>query len=299
MGKGSQMPRPEDLGAPSNWGRWGAADERGTANLLTADGMRRAARLVRRGISYSLAAPLAPDGPNLPTRRPTWHVVTTRYQPSRQATFADDVVMMHTHGTTHIDALCHIYIGDTLYNGHPAHTILPTGAQRCGIQNAGPLVTRGVLLDIAAGRGVGHLNAGEAIEPDELDACARRQGLTLGPGDVVLVRTGWWQLFGVGPGERARFYAAEPGLSAACGHWFRERDLVAVGADNPAVEAISDWSAPLPVHRDIIWGCGGYLLEFLNLEQLARDRVHEFMFVTAPLGLEGGIGSPIVPLALV
>lgn len=293
------MPRPEEVGAPSNWGRWGADDERGTANLLSADGMRRAARLVRRGISYGLAAPLSPDGPNLPTRRPTWHVVTTRYQPSRQATFADDVVMMHTHGTTHIDALCHIFVGDKLYNGHPASAIQPMGAGRCGIQNVGPLVTRGVLLDIAGARGVAQLNGGEAIEPDELDACANRQGITLGAGDVVLVRTGWWRLFGAGPEARARFYATEPGLSAACGKWFREHDLIALGADNPAVEAVSDWTAPLNLHRDVIWGCGGYLLEFLDLEALARDRVYEFMFVAAPLRLEGGVGSPIVPLAMV
>lgn len=293
------MPRPEDVGAPSNWGRWGATDERGTANLLTADGTRRAARLVRRGISYNLAAPLSPDGPNLPTRRPTWHVVTTRFQPSRQATFADDVVMMHTHGTTHIDALCHVFIGDTLYNGHPAGSIQPGGAGRCGIQHVGAVVTRGVLLDIAGARGVPHLVGGEAIEPDELDACALRQGVALGPGDVVLIRTGWWQLFGAGPEARARFYATEPGLSASCGRWFRDHDLVALGADNPAVEAVADWTAPLYLHRDVIWGCGGYLLEFLDLEHLARDRVYQFMFVMAPLGLKGGIGSPVVPLALV
>lgn len=294
------MIRPEDRGAPSNWGRWGDDDQRGTANLLTEAGVLEASKLVRRGAVYSLAAPLSPDGPNLPTRRPTWHVVTTRERVSGNRDMsADDVVMMHTHGTTHIDALCHIFVGDTLYNGHPASALLPMGAQRCGIDHVGPLVARGVLLDVAGFRGVEHLGDGEAIEPDELEACARAQGTDLRPADIVLVRTGWWRLFGRGPEQRARFYASEPGVSAATGHWFHQRDIVALGADNPAVEAVTSWTQPLPVHRDIIWGCGGYLLEFLDLEALAADKVYEFLFVATPLRLDGGVGSPIVPLAIV
>ena len=87
--------------------------------------------------------------------------------------------MLHTHGTTHIDALCHIYVGDTLYNGHPASALLPGGAQRCGVDNVGPIVGRGVLLDMAGARGVEQLGDGEAIEPVELDACAARQGVEL------------------------------------------------------------------------------------------------------------------------
>ena len=176
----------EKLGVPNNWGRWGDEDERGTANLLNAGLVKAAARLIENGTVYSLAAPLSPDGPNLPSRRPTWHVVTTRRRPDNVLSGADDVVMMHTHGTTHIDALCHIYMGDTLYNGHSSHKILPTGAQKCGIQNVGPMVGRGILLDIAGFRGVPHLSDGEAIEPDELDACAAKQGVAIQPGDTVL-----------------------------------------------------------------------------------------------------------------
>jgi kynurenine formamidase len=256
--------------------------------------------MVGTGKVYSLAAPLSPDGPNLPTRRPTWHVVTTRERVSGNGDMgADDVVMMHTHGTTHIDALCHIYVGDTLYNGHPASSLQPMAAQRCGIQNVGPIVARGVLLDIAGFRGVEHLGDGEAIEPDELEACARAQGVALRPADIVLVRTGWWRLFDQGEEQRKRFYTSEPGVSAAAGRWFHEHDFVALGADNPAVEVVTSWTQAIPVHRDIIWGCGGYLLEFLDLEALAADHVHEFMFVATPLRLEGGVGSPIVPLAIV
>jgi len=295
------MARPEEYGAPSNWGRWGDDDERGTANLLTPAGVKAATGLVREGNVYSLACPLSPDGPNLPGRRTTWHVVTTF--PRREGddfTGADDVVMMHTHGTTHIDALAHVFHVDTLYNGHPVDAIQPYGAKKCGVDRVGPMVGRGVLLDIAGLRGVEHLERGEAIEPEELDACAAAEGVELRPGDVVLVRTGWWQLFGQGSDPRRTFYSGEPGPSGNCGHWFRTHDLVALGADNSAVEVIASWrNSALPLHRDIIWGCGGYLLEFLDLEALAADKVYEFIFVATPLLLDGGIGSPIVPLAIV
>lgn len=292
------MPRPEEIGVPSNWGRWGSDDQRGTANLLTAEAVRLAAASVRQGRVYSLAAPLSPDGPSLPSRRQTWHVVTTRRRETGW-NGADDMLMMHTHGTTHIDALCHVYFGDTLYNGHSADTLLPTGAQRCGIDHVGPMVGRGILLDIAAHRGVPMLNDGDAIEPQELDDCARRQGVALRAGDTVLIHTGWWQLFSQGAAARQRFYASEPGLSGACGEWFRAHDLVALGADTPAVEVVRDWTQPLPLHRAVIWGCGGYLLEFLDLDALAADRVYEFLYVATPLRIDGGVGSPIAPVAIV
>lgn len=290
---------PEDLGAPSNWGRWGDDDQRGTANLLSAQGVLDAIRHVRNGRVYSLAAPLSPDGPNMPGRRQTWHVVTTRPRPSGNGDMgADDIVMMHTHGTTHVDALSHIYVDDTLYNGHPASALTPFGAKRCGVENVGPIVTRGVLLDIAGFRGVGRLEGGQAIEPDELDACARKQGVEVRAGDVVLVRTGWWQLFSEGGAARDEFYATEPGPSGDCGEWFRANDIVGLGADNTAVEAVTSWANALPLHRNVIWGCGGYLMEFVDLEALAADGIHEFLFVATPLKLDGGIGSPIVPLAI-
>jgi len=294
------MPRPEERGVPSNWGRWGDDDQRGTANLLSADGVLAASKLIGSGKVYSLAAPLSPDGPNLPTRRPTWHVVTQRQRASGGDDMsADDVVMMHTHGTTHIDALCHIFVGDTLYNGHPASTLTPYGAQKCGIDNVGPIVGRGVMLDVAGFRNRPRLESGEPITPDDLDVCAKAQGVEIRPGDIVLVRTGWWQLHSEGTDARKTFYDGEPGPDEDCGNWFHARDIVALGADNPAVEVVASWRDPLPVHRAVIWGCGGYLLEFLDLEALARDRVYEFMFVSTPLNLIGGIGSPIVPLAIV
>ena len=113
--------------------------------------------------------------------------------------------------------------------------------------------------------------------------CARA-GVELRPGDIVLVRTGWWRLFGQGAAARERYFASEPGPSGACGRWFHDHDFVALGADNPGRRggAVA-WNEPIPVHREIIWGCGGYLLEFLDLEALAADRVYEFMFVATPL----------------
>lgn len=293
------MTRPEDVGAPSNWGRWGDDDEQGTTNLLTGEMVRHAAGLVTSGKVYSLAAGLSPDGPNMPTRRQTWHVVTHRPRASGEAHSADDILVMHTHGTTHIDGLAHFFVGDSLYNGHPVSALQPMGAQRCGMQHSGPIVGRGVMLDVAAHRGVDMLPGGEPISPDELEATAAAQGVELRKGDIVLVRTGWWQLFDGEQKDRQRFYDSEPGPDPSCSSWFHDHDFVAIGADNTAVEVLRDWSQPLYLHRDIIWGLGGYLMEFVDLEALSHDKVYEFLFVATPLKIEGGIGSPIHPLAIV
>ena len=248
---------------------------------------------------YSLSAAVSPDGPILRGRRPMWHAVTTRQRPTGIASGADDVNMMHTHGTTHVDALCHIYMDDTLYNGHPSSALTPFRAQYRGVDNVGPIVGRGVLLNVAAWCGVEVLADAVPIEPSDLDACAAAEGVEVRPADIVLVRTGWWRLFSKGPAARDRFYAAESEPSgAARGHWFRAHDAVALGADNPGVEAVRSWSDPLRLRHNVIWGFGGYLLEFLDLEALSRDRVYAFLFAATPLRIDGGIGSPIAPVAI-
>ncbi len=280
----------------SNWGRWGADDERGLLNELTPEHVLRAAQLIKTGRVYPLGVTLSKDGAISTTRNPLWHHIgkTERAQPAMSS--VDDVVVMHTHTGTHVDALCHIYYDGRLYNGFPSSEITRKEAPRNGVENVGSLVTRGVLLDIARHRGVEHLQMGEVIAPDELDACARGQGVEIRPGDAVLIRTGWTIVF---DRDRELFDAGSPGPGKAAGPWFRERGLVALGADNVAVEVQPpEDGVQLTLHLDVIRGQGGYLIEFLDLEDLARDRVYEFLFVVAPLRLLHGIGSPINPLAI-
>ncbi|HLZ08066.1 MAG TPA: cyclase family protein, partial [Chloroflexota bacterium] len=156
----------------TNWGRWGDSDQRGTLNLLTAEHVVAAARLVKQGKVYSLAIPLDTKGPIAPSRNSLWHRTTVTARPAPAMSSVDDVIVMHTHTGTHLDALSHIYYEGAIYNGYPADNISRQGAPRNGIHNVGSIVTRGVLLDVATFRGVEHLQLGESIAPDELDACA-------------------------------------------------------------------------------------------------------------------------------
>jgi kynurenine formamidase len=285
----------EDLG-PSNWGRWGEDDQRGTLNLLTPEHIVAAASLIRRGVVISLAAPVGPDGPVVPTRDRTWHLVRHRVGPVFGG--ADDVVIMHTHASTHIDSLAHSIVRGEMYNGFPAgEHISSRSVERNAITNVGAIVGRGVLLDLASHRGVNHLELGEVVMPDELDDCARAQGVSLGRGDVCLVRTGWYRLF---LSDRDRFDEGEPGLSHRAAGWFHDLELVALGADTCAVDVVpsEDGLGPYPLHPRIINRQGGYLIEYLDLEELAATGVHEFLFVAAPLRITGGAGSPINPLAI-
>jgi kynurenine formamidase len=281
----------------SNWGRWGPDDERGTLNLLTPERVRGAAGLVRTGRVYSLGLDLSSDAPRTPSRSAMWHRATKNERPGPATSSADDIVLLHTHTATHIDALCHIWVDGQLYNGYPSSGVDHRGAPRNGVHNAQSLVGRGVLLDVAGHRGVEYLEPGQEIRADELDAVARAQGIELRPGDVVLIRTGWIRMMAR---DRARFdLFEEPGPGRDAVEWFRRHDLAALGADNPAVEVLPTGdAAQLPLHAGVIRDLGGYLIEFLNLEELAADHVHEFLFVAAPLRIVRGIGSPVNPIAI-
>lgn len=279
----------------SNWGRWGADDQRGSLNLITPEIIQRAAGLIKTGKAYSLAVPLDANGPQWPPRQKTWRITHHRNHP--QLGSSGDAVMMHSHSGTHMDALCHIWYDNQLYNGFDAgEHVTSFGATRNSIDQVGCIVGRGVLLDIAAWKRVEHLGLGEAITAADLDACARAQNSALKAGDILLVRTGWMRVFSQ---DRALFDRGEPGLDESTLVWLKAHDIVAVGADNHGVEVMEKIPpTQLPFHRGALRDLGIYLIEALNLEELAADKVREFFLMIAPLRLSGGTGSPINPIAI-
>src|SRR5262245_22833621 len=191
----------------TNWGRWGAEDERGSLNLITPALIKHAAGLVKTGKAYSLAMPLEATGPQWPMRHKTWRVTTFRNDPAASGS-ADDVVTMHSHSGTHMDALCHVWYHNEFYNGFKAsENISSNGATRNSIDKVPFIVGRGVLLDIAGWKGVDHLGVGEAVTATDLDQCAESQGVKLQAGDILLVRTGWLRVFET---DRTLFDSGEP-----------------------------------------------------------------------------------------
>lgn len=285
----------EDYG-PNNWGRWGPDDERGTLNLITDEVVRGAVACVRSGRAVTLGALVGRDGPVFPGRDRTVHVA--RYLAGGLTGYADDLLALNTHSSTHLDALSHNFLDGKMYNGVPvAQAVSSAGVTRNAVSNVGAIVTRGILLDIARFRGVDTLDRGDAIGRDELDACAAAQGVAPRTGDVCLVRTGWMTLFA---GDRARFDSGEPGLAVDVAGWFHEHGLVALGADNGAVDVLPGEPGvrPFGLHPRIINQQGGYLLEYLDLAELAAAGRYEFLFVAAPLRVAGGSGSPVNPVAI-
>jgi len=292
-----------------NWGRWGDDDERGTVNLITPERLAAAGRLIHKGRIFDLGIDLDGTGPQNGRFRinPVHLMSETGAEQVFPGGFryADGFLFMPVQASSQWDALAHVYYDGLLYNGHPAEETTVKGAARCGIDKQGKgIAGRGVLLDIPAVRGVPWLEAGEVITPADLDAAVSAQGgVAVGPGDILLVRTGWRRKF-LEQGQDAGFMAGEPGLGLASCEWLHERDVAAVCADNWAVEALpgEDPDAFLAVHMVLIRDMGLTLGEILDFEELAEDcRADgrwEFFFAAPPLKITRAAGSPINPLAI-
>jgi kynurenine formamidase len=292
----------------SNWGRWGSDDERGAVNLVTPQRLVSAAGLVRRGRSFGLGIPLGRNGPQSGNRVNPIHMMSETGDEQLFPggfKYADDYLFLPLQGATQWDALAHVYYDDLMYNGFPARDITVKGAARCSIdKQRNGIVGRGVLLDIAALKGLDWLGAGTVITPDDLEAAAAAQGgVRVGGGDILLFRTGWRRKFLV-DGDAAAFMAGEPGLGQDCCAWLRERDVAAVGSDNWAIEVLPGEfpDVLLNVHMILIRDMGLSLCEILDLEELAADchadGVWEFLFAAPPLPVTRAVGSPVNPLAI-
>ena len=292
----------------SNWGRWGADDEIGTVNLITSDRSVAASRLVRRGAVFDLGIPFDASGPQPGGGRinPVRLMSETGAQQEFPGAFhyADDFVFMPLQAASQWDGLAHVFYDDQLYNGFPASSVGPHGAQHCSIDKlAKGIVGRGVLLDIARIRSVDWLEAGDVITPDDLEAAEARQGVAVGSGDILLFRTGWRTKFKT-EGDAAEFMAGEPGLGLACCEWLHRREVAVVASDNWAIEVLPGEvdTEILPVHMVLIRDLGMTLGEILDLDDLAddceRDGVWEFLLTAPPIKFTAAVGSPINPLAI-
>jgi kynurenine formamidase len=288
---------------PGNWKKWGEADERGSANYVDEERTRLAASLVKRGRVFSLAFPLDGTVPVFPRRGPPVHLMSVdggdyaaglRRKGGTQT--ADDYLGIYVQSGTHIDGLCHVWYDDQIYNGFSSDEIRSGGARKCGIEKLGHLCARAVLLDLCRQAGTEHLPAGHVITPEQLQACASKQGVALTTGDVLLIRTGWMSVFD--PAQSKPFFAGEPGLGIEAARWLGELGVAAIGMDNFAVEVVPHEvdDVLMPVHRLLLRDYGCYLMEMMKLDELAAAQVYEGMFVAAPLLITGGTGSPLNPL---
>jgi kynurenine formamidase len=290
----------------ATWSRWPGGPKRGALNHLTPERVVAAARLVRTGQTVSLATPLGTEQ-GLANPQPAEHHMTQ--MPADDigfgtVRFAKDYIGVdfHNDGHSHIDALSHVVYDNTIYGGLADDSITDTGADEASIELVRDgLVGRGVLLDIPALRHVEWLETGDHIRPDELEAAERRQGVRVGPGDILLVRTGHnSRLAALAPWDPAQHKA---GLHPTVARFLAERQVTALGSDgnSDAVPSTTE-GVGFPIHVLAINAMGLYLLDYLAFEQLtAACSAHgrwEFLVVAAPLRIVGGTGSPVNPIAI-
>lgn len=293
----------------SNRGRWGAEDQRGTLNLIDAEAIRRGAAAVREGTAYSLALPFDADGPQtgaIPGRDNPVHEMTMvnvafTGDPAGFTT-SDDRFSMGVQACTHWDALSHVGYGGLLYNDVPDSVVTGEGAARLGIEHFGPVVSRGVLLDIARLHGVDHFEDNHPITGEELDAAADAAGITVEPGDIVLVRTGHLHYLRIG--ERDRYRLTCPGLSTRSIEWFSDHDVAAVATDTLVLECFpgEDPDQMLPVHMIQLRDMGMPQGQLWDLDELAADCAADGRFdvllTATPIPLTGSTGGVVAPTAV-
>lgn len=297
----------------SNWGRWGPDDDRGTLNLVTPDVVRAAVATVTEGVAVSCALDIvAEPQPDEIAGTPQRLMLVTgeppdpRDPPRSRGWGPMEYLGLAFHGftVTHLDALSHGVWEGTLYNGRPASSVTArSGALEQSVLAARDgITTRGVVLDVAAVRGVPWMAGGEGVFPEDLEAAERRQGVTVRPGDAVLLRTGY------GARRRALGHedmlaSGQPGWHAACLPWIRERGVALIASDTSQEVVPSGYERPdLPVHRVGIVAMGLWLLDNADLEDATewcrRLGRWELLFTTGPLRVDGGTGSPVNPLAV-
>jgi kynurenine formamidase len=280
--------------------KWGAADQRGSANHMKPETVLRAARLIRTGQVFELGHVLSGSMPFFGTRRFDVHTKRTNMNVGSNRRGSNEEIIVGELGQvgTQFDAFPHQTIGGSLYNCFPLEeNATRSGFAKLGVEGVGALMTRGVLIDVAALKGVDMLPDTYEITPTDLQQALERQKQTLQPGDAAIIHTGWSRLW---EKDNARYVKTNPGIGVAAAEWLAKQDPMLVGADNWSVEIgpNPDPAVSLPIHQIMLVVNGIHLLENMRLGELAAARAYEFALVLQPLKIQGGTGSTVAPIAI-
>jgi len=280
--------------------KWGAGDERGAANLMKPEVVLRAARLIRTGEVIELAHPLFEGMPFYGDRIFSQQLKRTNWPRGSNNRGSNEEMVTTELGQvgTQIDGFGHQSIGNSLYNCFKMDEVATRGGfSRLGMEKAGTLITRGVLVDVAALHGVEMLGDQYEITAQDLQAALARQKLTLEAGDAVIVYTGFGRLWGK---DNVRYYRTQPGLGIAAAEWLVRQNPMIVGSDTCCVEVNPNPVPELssPVHQILLTAHGIYMMESLKLDELVAKGIQEFAFIVQPLKLRGATGSTVAPTAV-
>lgn len=283
-------------------------------NVFTIEYFFDAMKLVEKGKAYSLDSNRWNLMP-VPDPHPPFQVLTYRTfrgiqnqgdqkwlgENSVNVAFNSDLVMGTVHSGTHLDALSHITCGQDnhWHGGSSADKNLgdfgPLDHDGASIP---PIITRGVLLDVAASLDMPVLPAAYPITVDVIERTLEKQGCTIKRGDVVLFRTGYMSLW---PDEARMREHFGSGITLEAAQYLGDLGVPLVGADSVGLEVLPSIipDNPHPVHIELLINRGIYIMEYAYLEQLSKDRIYEFCFVCLPVRIQGTTGSMVNPLAIV
>jgi kynurenine formamidase len=288
---------PQSARCPS---KWGAGDERGSANLMKPALVLDAVKLIKTGEIIELAHVLGPTMPFFGTRRFDVHVKRTFMNAGSNERGSNEEMVLSEIGQvgTQFDGFAHQSHRNSHYNCFKTEEIAGRGLfNKLGIQNAGAFITRGVLIDVAGFKGVEMLGDNYEVTVEDLEGALKKQNMTLKEGDAVIVNTGWGKIYGK---ENARYVKSCPGLGVKAAQWIIDKNPILLGADNWPVEVSPnpDPQLSLPIHQLALVVNGVHLLENMKLDELAQKQVYEFAFMMQPLKIQGGTGSTVSPIAV-
>jgi kynurenine formamidase len=303
------------LATRTNWGRWGADDQRGALNSVTPQAVMRGIAAVKQGRVIPLS-PVLKARSDAASGGAAMHFMgmdggdfAAGAGKNLDRQFAIDTFILPVHGaTTHLDGLAHVWTGGKMYNDNSGNLVRSWGARRLGIEHFSGVVTRGVFLDVAAKEGLDCLPPTYLVTATDVQECEQASGVEITEGDAVIIRTGWPLMAERDP---AAFRGVQPGVGSSAGEYLAERDICLVGADNgavqaahsyghdPAAEAADPRSEIADIHIAFLRNLGIYLLEMMDLSHLHEAGVPEFLFSLAPLRVQGATGSPVNPLAVI
>jgi kynurenine formamidase len=281
--------------------RWGAGDEKGAMNLMKPPVIQNAARLIKMGEVIELGHVLSNNMPMSATRQYNVHTKRTFMNPQSNQRGSNEELVTSEMGQvgTQFDGFAHQTHRDLFYNCFKVDELATrTGFTKLGVDRIGAIFTRGVLIDVAALKGVDMMQGGYEITIADLEGALKRQGTRLQPGDAVIIHTGWGKLWGK---ENNRYqFGGHAGIGVAAALWLAKHDPILLGADNGTVEISPnpDKQISLPVHQIALVVHGIHLLENMKLDELAAKKVYEFAFILQPLKIQGATGSTVAPIAV-
>jgi len=291
-------PPPEAQRCPS---KWGAGDERGSGNhMKNPETVLRGARLIKTGEVIELSYVLGPGMPFFGPRIMNMLTKRTLMNPGANARGSNEEIMTGEFGQigTQFDGFAHQTHGNSLYNCFKLEEISTrSGFTKLGVEKVGMFFARGVLLDVAAYKGVDMLGDTYEITVADLEGTMAKQNTKINAGDAIIINTGWGRLYGK---DNARFVKSTPGVGTAAAEWLVKQDPLLVGSDNWPVEVAPnpDKELSLPGHQIFLVVNGVHILENLKLDELAAKKVYEFAFTMQPLKLYGATGSTVAPAAI-